>query len=119
MTRQQADHLLLLSLIALGCAGGGAYFGFGFWFAPGWANGWPGVPQRVAWPAGLTALAFLIGMCLVFGTGAAIGSRLGSCRYRVVIGALAVWSVCGLGLVAVACWWLYNDLHSAAAELLP
>jgi hypothetical protein len=32
--------------------------GFGLWFAPGWANGWPlGLPRNVVWPAGLAVVA--------------------------------------------------------------
>jgi hypothetical protein len=33
--------------------------------------------------------------------------------------AFAAWSSCGVALVAVACWWLYQDLHAAAVEFWP
>jgi hypothetical protein len=115
MTRQQGNRLLLFSLVALA---GGVYLGFGLWFAPGWANGWPGLPQREVWPTGLTALAFVVGMCLVIGFGAAILSRVAK-RERAANGAFAVWLLCGLTLVAAGCWWVYQELHSTAVQLWP
>src|SRR5689334_24587196 len=116
MTRQQADRLFLSSLLALLV---GVFVGCGFWFAPGWAKGWPGLTQRVVWPAGVTALVFVIGIWLVVGSGAAACSRLGSGRDQVAPGALAVWLVCGEALVAVVCWWVYRDLDSAVRQLWP
>jgi hypothetical protein len=92
MTRQQSSRLLLFSLPALV---GGVYLGFALWFAPGWANVWPGLPQREVCPAGLTALAFLGGMCLVVGFEAAILSRFASRRDRVARSAFASWLLSG------------------------
>ena len=74
MTRQQSDRLSLYAL--LGSLAGG-YIGFRFWFAPGWANGWPGLPRRLLWSVGLTVVAFLTGVAVVVGSGAAACTRLG------------------------------------------
>lgn len=38
--------------------------GFGLWFAPGWANGWP-IHRNVVWPAGLACFAFVTTLLLV------------------------------------------------------
>src|SRR5262245_46746453 len=44
--------------------------GFGLWFAPGWANGWPfGLHRNLVWPLGLA--------CLVFGAVSAVASDVG------------------------------------------
>src|SRR5206468_8447493 len=115
MTRQQCDRhfeVCLILLVACGCAG------FGLWFAPGWANGWPVVPRNVVWPARLTSVTFVIGMCLVVGSGAAICSRLRGGHDRVAR-ALRVWSMCGFAIVVLACLWIYHDLHSAALQMWP
>lgn len=50
--------------------GGGCFAGFGLWFAPGWANGWP-LHRNVVWPAGLTGVAFATVLALAAGGWAA------------------------------------------------
>jgi hypothetical protein len=46
------------------------FVGFGLWFAPGWANGWPfGLHINVVWPLGLAALVFVAVL------GAIVGGR--------------------------------------------
>jgi hypothetical protein len=50
---------------------GELFFGFGLWFAPGWAREWPfGLPFQVVWATGLAIM-----LCLIVVTGsAAIGA---------------------------------------------
>jgi hypothetical protein len=103
--------------LSLALAGGGLFFGFGLWFAPGWANEWPGLPQKVVWPAGMSILAFVAGAAPIIGFGAYICSRLGGGRQS--RWALAVWSGCWLVLMAVACSRLYQALRNEAEHVWP
>jgi hypothetical protein len=47
------DVLLFVALMTPMCC----CTGFGLWFAPGWANGWP-LDRRIVWPSGLAVFAF-------------------------------------------------------------
>jgi hypothetical protein len=51
-----------------------AFIGFGLYFAPGWANGWPfGLTIHVVWSSGMTVLLFLLTVTLAVAIGAAVG----------------------------------------------
>jgi hypothetical protein len=59
-----------------GCGGGCVwliacgFLGFGLWFAPGWANGWPfGLHRNVVWPLGLAVLVFGAVLGAIVGVG--------------------------------------------------
>jgi hypothetical protein len=43
------------------------FVGFGLCFAPGWANNWPLLPQKVVWPLGLSGVAFATFMAMAYG----------------------------------------------------
>jgi hypothetical protein len=56
---------LLALLGTVGILAGSCCTGFGLWFAPGWANGWPfGLHRNVVWPAGLACVVFLTVMAV-------------------------------------------------------
>jgi hypothetical protein len=115
MTQQQGDQLSLISLLA---AFVGCFFGFGLFFAPGWANGWQFLPQRIAWPAGMTAVAFGVGVAVTVGVGAPVCSRRNG-GTEVSLRALCTWSVWWLVALAALCCCLYLCFHSLAQSLWP
>jgi hypothetical protein len=65
---------VLLILAGTGAwAAGACCTGFGLWFAPGWANGWPfGLHRNVVWPLGMSVVAFAAVLALGVGVGAAV-----------------------------------------------
>jgi hypothetical protein len=113
MTQEQADRLGFGSLVAALAAAG---VGVSLWFAPGWANGWPGLPQQVVWPVGVTLVTFLFAASLVVACGAAFRSLF---RGRAADWAFVAWCASGVVLGVIGCWWLYEVLHSGAVELWP
>ena len=105
------------ALLALGIEIAGS---FPFFFAPGWANGWPGgLTIHRVWSTWLTATLVIMMMT----SGIAIGSLIcrligalpGGRRYAGV--ALLVWiGLWGL-LSAVACLWIFPEVYASTREM--
>jgi hypothetical protein len=98
-----------------------AFFGFGLWFNPGWANAWPGgIPIDVAWAGGLAAYLFIFLMTVVFGFVAAVlalSVRPGkpSPRFRIIAALIAPIVLAGLAVSV----WVYGHLHVTAQTMWP
>jgi hypothetical protein len=116
MTSRQAAQICFCALLAVPV---GVFFGFGLWFAPGWANGWPGLPQREVWPAGLATVAFVTVLCAAVGPGIAVCSRLGGDRGQAARWPFRTWVICAVVLGLVVWWWVYEGCHATAVELWP
>lgn len=108
MSRPTCFAIAGLAAVAIPCE---LFIGFGLWFSPGWANGWPGLRSQLVLAAGLSAHAAVVLMTMLVGIWAlyAAGSELRSDRLR---SATVAWCVVtGLGTaLAAACLFvvLYN-----------
>jgi hypothetical protein len=116
MTSRQAKVLFLCSLLAVPV---GAHLGFGLWFAPGWANGWPGLPQRVIWPAGLTVVGFLSVLFPLLGLGMLLCSWLCGNKRQAARWTTGTWVSCAVAFALLVSWWVYVAMHATAEELWP
>jgi hypothetical protein len=97
------------------------FFGFGLWFAPGWANGWPGglTIYRV-WSAGMTACLFVMMSTIGVGAGGMIGLSLKLSRQNrlaelVVLAWLVLWTVLSISACALA----YREFYVSTLEMWP
>jgi hypothetical protein len=98
-----------------------ALMAFPFFFAPGWANGWPGgLTIHVIWSAFMTAVVAVMGMTVGVGIGAFAGllayAILGGRRARLLF-------LIGVGIVAllvtIVCPWVYREVHESTLEMWP
>jgi hypothetical protein len=95
---------------------------FGFFFAPGWANGWPaGLSIYQVWSTWLTLVLFV----MLITIGVALGSLVSLCcsllpRGRRHAGNLLVsWMVIWAILTAVICAWAFREIYAATLEMWP
>ena len=99
-----------------------AFFMFGLFFAPGWANGWPsGTSIHHVWSVGLTAGIVSILATLELGTCGVIGLAMGlaSKRSRFVRTACVGWlSTCLLADIYAA-HYLQSLLYAEALAMWP
>jgi hypothetical protein len=112
-------RLFFLALIA---PFGELVLSFPFFFAPGWANGWPGglTIYRV-WSTWLTITLFVILMTIGIGVGSLIS--LLACNFRrglrnsgnVLATWMAVWTV----LAVAACWRAFSEIYASTLEMWP
>jgi hypothetical protein len=90
---------------------------FALWFAPGWANRWPGgLPIHVVWPAGLSALVFLTTMTV------AMAVIAGACLWAdrpLGRRAFGLWLVVTGTLALAAAVWVYSSLHAHTLTMWP
>jgi hypothetical protein len=116
--------LLLLASVAFLLLGE-LSIGFGLWFAPGWANGWPGgLSIYFVWPAGMTLILFAILMTIGFGvvgsTCIALSASSGSpSTKRDFEGSFAIWMVIWLTVVSVICACAYFVFYLSALDMWP
>jgi hypothetical protein len=111
-----------LSLIALLCLGSEFILAFPLFFAPGWANGWPGgLTIYQVWSTGMTIAVFVILATL----GIALGSLLGFLLCIVAGGRLPVrillwiWVATWSALSALVCVWVYREIYASALAMWP
>lgn len=98
-----------------------AFAGFGLWFAPGWANRWPGGPSiHLVWPAGLTAVAGAMLLTAAAGVGAVLAAayqrRAGRPPGR---RALLAWLAASVAGTVVAVAYLFAVLRADALAMWP
>ncbi len=92
-----------------------------FFFAPGWANGWPGgLTIHVVWSAFMTAVLAVMALTVGVGTGAFAGLLLydgpgGRRAQRLFLVWVAVWAF----LVVIGCPWLYREFYGSTLEMWP
>ena len=98
-----------------------AYCGFSLCFAPGWANGWPGLSIHTVWSAGMSSLMSTFLMMLAIDLGAVVGLALGSrgigLRYGWFI--YSVWLLTAAILITFVGIWLYDIVYADALKMWP
>jgi hypothetical protein len=94
---------------------------FPFFFAPGWANGWPGgFTIYVVWPAFMTAVFAVMGMTVGIGIGAFVGLLLGAALGEPRTQRLfLIWVVTWALLVAIGSPWVYREIYGSTLEMWP
>lgn len=119
MTNRTDPSFGSISIAAVAALGCELFFGFGFFFAPGWANGWPGgLSMSRVWSAGMTAYLFAIILTIGLAVGGMFGlllSRFKASRQRAAA-VFWVWLACWAGLAALFCAWAYGEIYSSTLE---
>lgn len=119
--REPADYVQLF-IGALFALIGEAILSFGFFFAPGWANGWPGgLTIYQVWSTWLTLVLFA--MLMTFGLGVVslacillclvpTGQR---CAGMALAIGMAIWAV----ISAVICSHAFSVIYASTFEMWP
>jgi hypothetical protein len=99
MSRASCFTIAGLAAAAIPCE---LFVGFGLWFSPGWANGWPGLRTQLVVAAGLSAHAAVVLLTIFVGIWAlyAAGSELSTDRLRSATVAWCVITGVGTALAA-------------------
>lgn len=97
-----------------------AFFGFGLWFAPGWANGWPGgLRIHLVWPAGMAVVVTAMFLTAAAGAGAALMATTQP-PPSWPPGRQAVCLGCLIGFAGTLVWFLlFGYFRFAALEMWP
>jgi hypothetical protein len=119
LTSEDFGRICRLASLALGAELVGS---FGFFFAPGWANGWPGgLTIYQVWSTWLTLTVFMFLMTLGVGVGALVG--LLCCivpRGRRHAGTVfRAWIVIWAILSVVTCMWASRGIYASTLEMWP
>jgi hypothetical protein len=108
-----------LALLALGAE---ILISFPFYFAPGWANGWPGgLTIYQVWSTWLTLTLYIILMTCGIGVGSLISlflSAFPSGRRHAGI-ALVAWIDLWVLLSVVTCLWAFPEVYASTLEMWP
>src|SRR4051812_17122777 len=109
--------LFLLALLALGAE---VVVSFPFFFAPGWANGWPGgLTIYQVWSTWLTVTLFV--MMMTCGIGAGSLTSLLLCAFprgrRHAATALVIWIDLWVILSVVICLWSFPVIYASTLEM--
>jgi hypothetical protein len=111
--------LLLRACLALGFEALGT---FGFFFAPGWANGWPGgLTIYQVWSAWLTVTFFV--MLITVGVGVGCLISLLACVFPVARRhsgyVFGTWMVLWAVLSVATSSWAYAKIYASTLEMWP
>ena len=115
------NNLLAVAGVAAALLPIEAFFGFGLWFAPGWANEWPGgLPIHLVWPVGMTAVATAILLTMAVGFGAAVAASHQAESGAPLSGRAArLWVVVAVVSAAIVSPFVFGYFHTAALESWP
>jgi hypothetical protein len=99
-----------------------AVVSFPFFFAPGWANGWPGgLTIYQIWSTWLTITLFFMVMTAGIGVGALIS--LLACTFslgrRHSGDVLGVWMIIWTALSLAASFWAFTAIYASTLEMWP
>jgi hypothetical protein len=122
MQSLQAKTYGMAALGALVMLGAELQVGVQLWFAPGWANGWPGgLSIHRVWSTGMTVIFFVIQMTIGIGLGALIGLFL--CRSspgrRFAGWVFGVWLFTCIALTVLTCAWAYREIYASTLAMWP
>lgn len=115
MSRNAWIGIAVAALVALA---GEAFAGFGLWFAPGWANGWPGgLSFHAVWSVGMAGVVFL----LIVTTAVAVGATLFAVSDRAEANrrALLIWLIVAAISALLASWWTYRACYAMTLQMFP
>ena len=111
----------IIVLLAVAAFGGEVFFGFGLFFAPGWANGWPGgLTIHRVWSAFMTTYLFVLMMTVGIGAGGLIGLLL-----RLVLGnrrttlVFYFWLLICSVFTVLTCINVYPEIYASTLEMWP
>jgi hypothetical protein len=95
---------------------------FPFFFAPGWANGWPGgLTIHRVWSTWLTITFFVMLMTIGIGFGSL--TSLLACAFpagrRHSGDVLRTWMVIWTVLAVATCWWAFRGIYASTLEMWP
>lgn len=94
------------------------FMGFGLWFAPGWANGWPGgLSFHVVWSAGMAGIVFLLVVTAAVAMGAVFVAS--SDRTEANRRAFVIWLIIAAIAGLLASWWIYGVCHAMTLRMFP
>ncbi|TXT17923.1 MAG: hypothetical protein FD138_4507 [Planctomycetota bacterium] len=99
-----------------------AWVGSYLWFAPGWANGWPGgLTIHTVWSTGMAGLLFLLTLTLAVGVGAAVGSLCNRSEvgYRWGQRIFAAWLVAATILAFAMSYVAFAKIYASTLEMWP
>jgi len=111
----------LVALVAFAALACELFFGFPFFFAPGWANGWPGgLTIHRVWSFAMTTYLFVVMMTIGIGVGGFVGVLLGlflgGRRTELIFFAwLLLWTV----LTTLTCIFSYRQIYDSTLEMWP
>jgi hypothetical protein len=107
------------SLLALACE---VFFGFGFAFNPGWANGWPfGLTIYSVWSTGMSVLFSLLLITASVGLGAITGAVCSSFGIGIRSGraVYAVWLACNCAPALAGGLWAFRRIYASTLQMWP
>lgn len=97
------------------------YVGFSLWFAPGWANGWPGLSMHAVWSAGMSFVLATFLITVAIGVGGVVGLTLGlrgiGLRYGLI--AYSAWLLSAGTLIWFIGMSVYRDMYTDALQMWP
>ncbi len=101
--------------------GGEALGTFGFFFAPGWANGWPGLTIYQVWSTWLTITLFIMLMTIGVAVGCLIGILAGifPVTRRCSGSVFGIWMVFWAILSVTTSFWAYRGIYASTLEMWP
>jgi hypothetical protein len=119
LTPASYGQLFVLACLALVVEAVGS---FPLYFAPGWANGWPGgLTIYHVWSTWLTITFFIMLMTIGCGAGSLIS--LLSCAFpggrRYAGYTLAGWLFFWTGLSLATCSWAFREIYASTLEMWP
>ena len=119
LTRADYGLLFLYACLALGAEALGT---FGFFFAPGWANGWPGgLTIYQVWSTWLTITLFVMSMTIGVGVGCLVS--LLACIFPVTRRCagyvFGTWMVLWAIPSAATGFWAYSQIYASTLEMWP
>lgn len=94
---------------------------FPFFFAPGWANGWPGLSMHVVWTSGMTFFVFIMLMTCASSFAGALGWLVLTVWSTFRHVGLLIASVLGIGLVVAGMLsrWFYQEVYDETLRMWP
>jgi hypothetical protein len=119
LTPANYRQLFVLSCAAVGAEAGAS---FPFFFAPGWANGWPcGLTIYRVWSTWLSITLFV--MLMTAGVGVASLISFLACIFpggrrhagKVLAILIAIWAI----LSVTTCSWVFSEIYASTLEMWP
>ncbi len=107
------------SLLALGAE---IFFGFGFAFSPGWAEGWPfGLSIYSVWSAGMSFVFFLVLMTASVGIGAMTGAACSNYGVGLRCGRVvyAGWLMYSCFMALWVALWAFREIFASSLLMWP
>lgn len=118
MSRDACKTLAFVPLVALLVE---FFSAFQFYFAPGWANGWPGLSMHVVWSSGMTLFVFITLMTCACSVAGILGWLVLTLWSSFRHARLLIATVLGLGFIVAGLfsWWFYQETYAETLRMWP